>query len=90
MGYDVSYHPISEDEIQQWYFSPLADLVKGGEEAVRALAQQQGMDAFYIEKYIETLRSGSDTTPDEIFEKTHGFYIAVTQGFFRTFFYTRG
>ena len=23
MGYDVSFHPISPDEIQEWYFTPL-------------------------------------------------------------------
>lgn len=24
MGFDISYHPISEEEIQNWYFDTLA------------------------------------------------------------------
>lgn len=27
MGYDVSFHPISPDEIQEWYFTPLPGLL---------------------------------------------------------------
>ena len=30
MGYDVSYHAISEAEITQWYFAPLK-LAQNGE-----------------------------------------------------------
>ena len=32
----------------------------------------------------------SGTEPDELFDKSHGFYIAVIQGFFRDYYYTRG
>ena len=37
-----------------------------------------------------TLRVGAGTEPDELFDKSHGFYIAVIQGFFRDYYYTRG
>ena len=30
------------------------------------------------------------TEADELFDKSHGFYIAVIQGFFRDYYYTRG
>ena len=90
MGFDVSYHPISENEIDEWYFTVLADVKNGNTGTARALAQSRGMDEFYINKYVDTLNTGAQTTPQDLFEKTHGFYIAVIQGFFRTYFYTRG
>ena len=33
---------------------------------------------------------GPETEPDELFDKSHGFYIAVVQGFFRDYYYIRG
>ena len=55
-----------------------------------ALAAQYGMEDFYAEKYLNTLRVGVETEADELFDKSHGFYIAVIQGFFRDYYYTRG
>ena len=37
MGYDVSFHPISPDEIQEWYFTPLTWIQQGQEEKVLPL-----------------------------------------------------
>lgn len=90
MGYDVSFHPISPDEIQEWYFTPLTWIQQGQEEKVLALATQYGIEDFYAEKYLDTLRVGSETESNELFDKSHGFYIAVIQGFFRDYYYTRG
>ncbi len=81
MGYDVSFHPISPKEMQEWYFAPLAWVQQGQEEKVRAFAAQQGMEDFYAEKYLNTLRVGAGTGGGELFDKSHGFYIAVIQGF---------
>ena len=85
MGYDVSFHPISPDEIQEWHFTPLTWIQQGQEEKVLALAMQHGIEDFYAEKYLDTLRVGAETEPDELFDKSHGFYIAVIQGFFRDY-----
>ena len=90
MGYDVSFHPISPEEMQEWYFTPLTWIQQGQEEKVLALAAQYGIEDFYAEKYLDTLRVGEKTEPDELFDKSHGFYIAVIQGFFREYYYTRG
>ena len=90
MGYDVSFHPISPKEIGEWYVTPLTWIQRGQEEKVLALAAQHGMEDFYAEKYLDTLRVGAETEPDELFDKSHGFYIAVIQGFFRDYYYTRG
>ena len=43
MGYDVSFHPISPEEMQEWYFTPLSWVQQGQEEKVLALAAQHGM-----------------------------------------------
>ena len=90
MGYDVSFHPISPEEMREWYFTPLTWVQQGQEEKVLALAAQHGIEDFYAEKYLDTLRVGAGTEPDELFDKSHGFYIAVIQGFFRDYYYTRG
>lgn len=85
MGFDISYHPISEQEIQTWYFDVLED-----ESSIEKLAQEHDVDEFYVEKYINTVEIAKTTAPTDYFDKTHGYYIAVIQGFFRTYFYTRG
>ena len=56
MGYDVSFHPISPEEMQEWYFTPLSWVQQGQEEKVLALAAQNGIEDFYAEKYLDTLR----------------------------------
>lgn len=61
MGYDISFHPISPKEMQEWYFVPLTWVQQGQEEKVRAFAAQQGMEDFYAEKYLNTLRVGAGT-----------------------------
>ena len=90
MGYDVSFHPISPAEMREWYFTPLEWVKQRQEEKVLALAAQHGMEDFYAEKYLNTLRVGAGTEAGELFDKSHGFYIAVIQGFFRDYYYTRG
>ena len=77
MGYDVSFHPISPEEMREWYFTPLTWIQQGQEEKVLALAAQHGMEDFYAEKYLNTLRVGAETESNELFDKSHGFYIAV-------------
>lgn len=90
MGFDISYHPISEQEMERWYFEPLEWVRSGTVEKVRCLAMDSGMEDFYIDKYIQTLQVGTQTTDGEAFDKSHSYYIAVVQGFFRTYYYTRG
>ncbi len=68
MGYDVSFHPISPEEMQEWYFTPLSWVQQGQEEKVLALATQHGMEDFYAKKYLDTLRVGAETEPDELFD----------------------
>lgn len=90
MGYDVSFHPITPTEMKEWYFTPLEWVKQGKETKVLELASTSGMEDFYAEKYLNTLKVGAATENTELFDKSHGFYIAVIQGFFRDYYYTRG
>ena len=90
MGYDVSYHAIGKDEISQWYFKPLKLAQKGDFEAIAQIAREAGVDEFYAEKYADGFRSALQYGTQGIFNKTHGFHLAVAQGYFREYFYTRG
>ncbi|MBF0985126.1 MAG: hypothetical protein HXK63_08335, partial [Campylobacter sp.] len=90
MGYDISYHAIGKDEISQWYFKPLKLAQKGDFESIAQIAREAGVDEFYVEKYADGFRSALQYGTQGIFNKTHGFHIAVAQGYFREYFYTRG
>lgn len=91
MGYDVSYHPISEDQIKEWYWD--VDFIKILENdfiQVEEIAKKYQLDDFYKEKYIDTIKHATEVLPEEYFEVSHGYFIAVIQGFFLKYFYTRG
>ena len=90
MGYDISYHAIGKDEISQWYFEPLKLAQRGDFEAIAQIAREAEMDEFYVEKYADGFRSALQYGTGGIFNKTHGFHLAVAQGYFREYFYTRG
>lgn len=90
MGYDISYHAIGKDEISQWYFKPLKLAQKGDFESIAKIAREAGVDEFYVEKYADGFRSALQYGTQRIFNKTHGFHLAVAQGYFREYFYTRG
>ena len=90
MGYDVSYHPINENEIKQWYFDALKSAREGDWSVAKMLAKEHGMEDFYAQKYIDTLKIALETKDDESFSVSHGYILATVQGFFRKYFYTRG
>lgn len=90
MGFDVSFHPISPEEMQAWYFTPLEWVRQRQERKVLELTAKYKMEDFYAQKYLQTLQVAADTQDKEPFDKSHGFYIAVVQGFFRDYYYTRG
>ncbi len=96
MGFDVSWHPISQKEIHLWYLDRLPEVRRGdlsGLEAVLNRCQpgkEKGHEGFCRKSYREMLEQGVKIGPDEPFEKTHGFILAAVQGLFRPYYYTRG
>lgn len=55
MGYDVSFHPISPKEMQEWYFVPLTWVQQGQEEKVRSFAAQLLRELEQNKKVLEDL-----------------------------------
>lgn len=91
MGYDISYHPITEAEMREWYFDlDFTAIVEKDYSALEQLAKQYGIEDFYLEKYRDMLDVAVNTEPDAAFELSHGYYMAVTQGLYRKYYYTRG
>ena len=81
MGYDVSFHPISPEEMREWYFTPLTWIQQGQEGKGADPCRTAWNGGFLWGKYLDTLRVGAGTESNELFDKSHGFYIAVIQGF---------
>jgi len=90
MGYDISYHPINKDEMYEFYFNRLDELKSDDFSGIEAVAHKYGIGDFYLQKYKDTMCVAANTTDTESFDKTHSYYLAVVQGFLRTFYYTRG
>lgn len=85
MGWDISYHPISEEQINSWYFEVLQN-----QEKIKVLTKEHAIEDFYEQKYADTIGVASQTDLNSVFDTSHGYYVAVIQGFFQKFFYTRG
>lgn len=90
MGYDISYHPIAEAEMNEWYFGlDFSKVSKDDYTEIIAIGEKYKIDEFYVNKYIDTVRTMyNDQT--SLFDLSHGFAIPVIQGFLRQFHYTRG
>ena len=89
MGYDITFHSISEEQIKEWYFDVLDDHKKARELAKKHKIDKDA-DNFYENKYIEILELGKSYTKEDIFDKSHGYCIANMQGVFQEYFYLRG
>lgn len=90
MGFDISYHPISPQQMEEWYFSPLREMKKKTLPFLKKKPSTYDLEPFYAEKYLETLNVAANTPPQDPFDTTHAYFLAVVQGFFHTFYYTRG
>lgn len=90
MGFDISYHPIGIEQMNAWYFERLPEVERGDFSQLQKAGKDAGLDEFYIDKYIETMKVAVNTTPQDLFEKQHAYCMAVVQGFFLPYYYTRG
>lgn len=91
MGYDISYHPIKETEMNTWFFNvDFVAIIEDNYSGIAPIIQQYALDDFYAEKYKDILQVAANTQPDEPFENTYGYYLAVIQGLMGQYFYTRG
>lgn len=81
MGYDVTYHPITRDELNRLYFEPLIN-----PEAIPALAAQTASPEFY--KHI--MKDMSEVSEDDYFNTSHGLGMAAIAGCLNRYWYIRG
>jgi len=85
MGWDITYHLISADEITSIYFRGLED-----PDHWQALAGQFGVDGFYAEQLRKRFDEARTLEDDIPFNKGHAFYVAIVSGFLRKHHYIRG
>ncbi|MCI8527464.1 MAG: hypothetical protein HFF17_16470 [Oscillospiraceae bacterium] len=96
MGFDVSWHPISQKEMFRWYFDRLEEVQTGDHSGLVALAKEyrlggdHGNEKFCADRYQEVMDTAAKVQPEEVFDKTHSYILAAVQGLFRTYYYTRG
>ena len=83
----ISYHPISEKEIHDWYidmnFSLILDDVNYN---LIKTARASNMSDDKLKKYIKTMKNAVKTDVNAVFDTTHGFYLAKIQTYFRECF----
>jgi len=95
MDLSVSYHPISEEQMRAWYFDVFKDLGAAEDLTVRIPQEQlkendlNELETYYKDKYLEMIKRSRDLDYGN-FNKWHGYFIAVVQGFFEKFYFVHG
>ncbi len=83
----ISYHPIAEKEIHNWYYNMDFSLISDDVNyTMIKTARADNMDDESLKKYIKTMKKAVKTEPNAIFDSTHGFFIAKIQTYFRKSF----
>ncbi len=95
MDLSVSYHPISKEQMREWYFDVFEDL--GAAEALKLRIPQEQLkkhsleevETYYKEKYTTIIKRSRELEYDN-FNKWHAYFIAVAQGFYEKFYFVQG
>lgn len=91
MGFDITYHLISREEMNRWYFDRLPEAAEGDFKGAGRIGREDGVAPDMQEHYENALKIGADDLEEEgTFERNHGYVMAVVQGFFQQYFYMRG
>ncbi|MDQ7085874.1 MAG: hypothetical protein Q9M36_13625 [Sulfurovum sp.] len=95
MDLSVSYHPISQEQMREWYFDAFEDLGVAQSLSVTIPEQQlrknsrEELEVYYHKKYIDMIKRSRDLDYGN-FNKWHGYFIAIVQGFFDKFYFVHG
>jgi hypothetical protein len=95
MDFSVSYHPISPKQMEQWYFNVFEDLGEANDLVVHIPKEQlkhntqEELERFYKEKYLGMIKRSRTLDYDD-FNRWHGYFLGVIQGFFEKFFFVQG
>ena len=95
MDYSVSYHPITKEQMKEWYFDVFEDIGAAADLKQKIPEKQlkrhslDELETYYTAKYIDMIKR-SRTLDYDSFNKWHGYFIAIVQGFFETFYFVQG
>lgn len=95
MDLSVSYHPISKEQMREWYFDAFEDIGVVDTLKVRIPQEQlkhhslEDLEAYYSDKYKSMIKRSRELDYDN-FNKWHAYFIAITQGFFEKFYFVHG
>lgn len=95
MDYSVSYHPISTEQMEEWYFDVFEDMGVAETLKLRIPKEQlkdhklKTLETYYMDKYKEMIKRSRNLDYDS-FNKWHGYFIAIVQGFFEKFYFVQG
>lgn len=95
MDLTVSYHPITTQQMREWYFNVFEDLGAANDLKVRIPKEQlkdnnlEELEAFYTNKYLDMVKRSRELDYDN-FNQWHGYFLAIVQGFFEKFYFVQG
>lgn len=89
MGFDITYHPISIEEMNKWFFEPV-DALKNGDDSVLKRVIESQPDDFYAEKYEFILKDIASRYTEFPSEKGLLYAMANCIGLFHKYQYVRG
>ena len=95
MDYSISYHPISQTQMSEWYFDVFEDMGAASDLKLRIPKEQlkehklEDVEAFYMDKYKEMIKRSRELDYTS-FNKWHAYFIAIVQGFFEKFYFVQG
>ena len=89
MGFDITYHPISIEEMNKWFFEPV-DALKNGDDSVLKRVIESQPDDFYAEKYEFILKDIASRYTEFPSEKGPLYAMANCIGLFHKYQYVRG
>ena len=95
MDLSVSYHPITKEQMREWYFDTFED--KGVAETLKVKTPQEQLkehsleelETYYKDKYKTIMKRSRELDYDS-FNKWHAYFMAIAQGFFEKFFFVQG
>jgi hypothetical protein len=95
MDYSVSYHPISQAQMNEWYFDVFEDIGAAADLKLRVPKEQlkehtlESVEAYYMDKYTDMIKRSRELEYTS-FNKWHAYFIAIVQGFFEKFYFVQG
>ncbi len=95
MDVTVSYHPITPEQMRTWYFDVFEDFGAANDLTVRIPKEQlrdndlEELQSYYKEKYLQMIKRSRELDYGN-FNKWHGYFLAIVQGFFEKFYFIHG